>query len=892
MKKRQLSITAQRNVTASPTSSNSNDVDGSIASLPSNKTAKERADEDAPSVRNKNDNHNNAQLGEDDSNRKQQSSSPIISSNNNSNCNRENISNDQLLDTQSDTQRFHRAHFDKSTTTPPRTPLTNSATSPQSQPHTPPRRHPLRHLRHQKSPATSVTTSATSPAPARARGARVPISPTAKTISPATKANEPAAPLLYNNLEQMISNFNMQGIDAEVFRLLMKTKRIKNPFAQDLKQRYQNILGVKIDDDPQSFLDEAHKCRDRRAQQINNVKRDKGRKKGECYCANFGNLPKDVAGILLITGFWLLNYATFDCAKYDGGGDKNNKMWPKNAIITWCMTTITTLLANDFMNANEDCFVQHNGNAKKINFSDLNPACLDKGTYNGAYKSDANQLVRLLGLHDVLNPPKQNQKTVYGRAILHLGGILGLVEAVTAYKLATNLKKVHIMVGGSDPRSAIGDKDDPFSSVDSTTHPETYLTSEKCFKSSHFTEDVCRRYDVSLKRFLIHHVKIFDSPLMEENVQSRLQRHNVSLTVRMARNELSDAEKSLLNVGFRTRTRAFDESKSDSCQVLFLPQYNAVYVIGNKQTTPVLKSSMWDGTAIARSKFCVIKLAGDIDVSTLEAGLKLQDELNKALEGHEEDSVGDCISALSSHGVVGYTQATFEDHFKRTKAFDESKSDSCQVLFLPQYNAVYVIGNKQTTPVLKSSMWDGTAIARGKFGVIKLAGDIDVSTLEAGLKLQDELNKALEGLEERSVDDRISSLSTQGVVGYRHPMIHCKGWATHFEEIAAIAKNEKNWICIDDSNGAKVRVLLILYGNSSSNLYRYFKSNFARLSAEELINHECWQDIHTFNWQHYSIAKSKFEAEENAKKGKNVGQALSRQQKKEMLKKRMINTIK
>eukprot|EP00985_Skeletonema_marinoi_P025398 scaffold18628_cov128-Skeletonema_marinoi.AAC.6 len=271
--------------------------------------------------------------------------------------------------------------------------------------------------------------------------------------------------------------------------------------------------------------------------------------------------------------------------------------------------------------------------------------------------------VRLLGLHEVLNPPKQAQKTVYGRAILHLGGILGLVEGVTAYKLATNLKKVHIMVSGNDPKSTIGDKDDLFSSVDSTSHPETYLTAEKCFKSSHFTEDVCRRYDMSLTRFLIHHVKIFDSPLMEENVKSRLQRHNVSVTVRMARNELSDDDRKLLSGGVMKRTTAYTESNSNACLVLFLPQRNVVYVIGNKQTTHRLSSSMWGGTKIARSKFGVIKLADDVDVSNLDAGLELQDKLNKALEGHEEDSVGECISALISHGVVGYTEPTFEDHW-------------------------------------------------------------------------------------------------------------------------------------------------------------------------------------------------------------------------------------
>ena len=45
----------------------------------------------------------------------------------------------------------------------------------------------------------------------------------------------------------------------------------------------------------------------------------------------------------------------------------------------------------------------------------------------------------------------------------------------------------------------------------------------------------------------------------------------------------------------------------------------------------------------------------DVDVGNFDASLELQDKLNKALEGHGEDSVGDCISALRSHGVVGYT---------------------------------------------------------------------------------------------------------------------------------------------------------------------------------------------------------------------------------------------
>eukprot|EP00984_Skeletonema_dohrnii_P015468 scaffold6699_cov69-Skeletonema_dohrnii-CCMP3373.AAC.1 len=107
--------------------------------------------------------------------------------------------------------------------------------------------------------------------------------------------------------------------------------------------------------------------------------------------------------------------------------------------------------------------------------------------------------------------------------------------------------------------------------------------------------------------------------------------------------------------GKMARTRAYTNSKSNACLVLFHPQYKVVYVIGNKQTTRQIKSTMWDDTDIARNKFGVIELADDVDVGNFDAGLELQDKLNKALEGHGEDSVDDCISALRSHGVVGYT---------------------------------------------------------------------------------------------------------------------------------------------------------------------------------------------------------------------------------------------
>ena len=51
-----------------------------------------------------------------------------------------------------------------------------------------------------------------------------------------------------------------------------------------------------------------------------------------------------------------------------------------------------------------------------------------------------------------------------------------------------------------------------------------------------------------------------------------------------------------------------------------------------------------------------------------------------------------------------------------------------------------------------------------------------VSDLESGLELQDRLNEALEGREADSLEDRVSSLSELGVVGYTSPT-----WDKHLQ---------------------------------------------------------------------------------------------------------------
>ena len=161
---------------------------------------------------------------------------------------------------------------------------------------------------------------------------------------------------------------------------------------------------------------------------------------------------------------------------------------------------------------------------------------------------------------------------------------------------------------------------------------------------------------------------------------------------------------------------------------------------------------------------------------------------------------------------------------------------------------------------------------------------VSVSDLESGLELQDRLNEALEGREADSLEDRVSSLSELGVVGYTSPT-----WDKHLQEIKNIADNDENWLSIEVLGKTTVRVLLIRYDNCTQSLYKYFKAHFEKLSEEELIEHECWEDIKAYNWQYHSIAKEKFGAEETARKGKSVGQPIiSRAQRLQILRERAV----
>jgi hypothetical protein len=161
---------------------------------------------------------------------------------------------------------------------------------------------------------------------------------------------------------------------------------------------------------------------------------------------------------------------------------------------------------------------------------------------------------------------------------------------------------------------------------------------------------------------------------------------------------------------------------------------------------------------------------------------------------------------------------------------------------------------------------------------------ISVSDLESGLELQDRLNEALEGREADSLEDRVSSLSELGVVGFTSPT-----WDKHLQEIKNIADNDENWLSIEVLGKTTVRVLLIRYDNCTQSLYKYFKAHFEKLSEEELIENECWEDIKTYNWQYHSIAKEKFGAEETARKGKSVGQPIiSREQRLQILRERAV----
>ena len=103
------------------------------------------------------------------------------------------------------------------------------------------------------------------------------------------------------------------------------------------------------------------------------------------------------------------------------------------------------------------------------------------------------------------------------------------------------------------------------------------------------------------------------------------------------------------------------------------------------------------------------------------------------------------------------------------------------------------------------------------------------------------------------------------------------------EEVIKIAEKEDNWKLIDVS-GQKVSVLLIVNHNSSSSLHQYFTRKFGKVTEEELMNHEAWEKIKKYNWQHHSHAKQLFQDEVNAnKRNKVVGDSLSMSQKEQQI---------
>ncbi|KAL7446062.1 hypothetical protein ACHAXM_010080, partial [Skeletonema potamos] len=166
------------------------------------------------------------------------------------------------------------------------------------------------------------------------------------------------------------------------------------------------------------------------------------------------------------------------------------------------------------------------------------------------------------------------------------------------------MEKVHIMVSGNNARAALGSKaDSAFSQILSTCHPEAYLKFYKCLRSKHFTPEVCEQYDRCLEIFLIKVVGIFHSPLMNDITKRRLEGFGVTLTRRLAGNELSFSDKELLCGGFMMRTKAYNDSK-----FLFQDEHNVVYVIGNKQKTRSHWSSMWGGTYISASRFAILNM--------------------------------------------------------------------------------------------------------------------------------------------------------------------------------------------------------------------------------------------------------------------------------------------
>ena len=459
---------------------------------------------------------------------------------------------------------------------------------------------------------------------------------------------------------------------------------MNNTFARELRDRYLAILGTKRDADAQTYLNDAHASRDKMAIPINNCVRNKGRHEGERYVANFGMLPKDVAGVIAVLCYYLANYATLECIKYDGNGDENNKVdIDSNASMNMLRKGLPTMIVNEY-NRTLDVSTHHlhavkNDNGEATTVSDINVACLDKGTYPGHYKVDVNMLVILLGLHNVLPVKKMNQATKSGRLIFQLAGLLGLIENVVAKWLVTNFEEqVHIMVCGSNAGALIGATNNSLIKWRKGPHPENFCAGEGFFGNGNlYSNAKLIKIDEILKEWFIRTLGIIDLP-SDDNKQAmeeRLKAHEVHVTYRFGNKNLTEEERQQLPSGGKMRRqKAFSDSNSNGCIMLFHLGSNATFAIGNNQTTPKFRSSMWGNKPVGRCHFYELKLSGELssNLCTLDDGIRLQEKLNEALDDLTDQDVSARLDALSEHGVVGYEvpkeDSTWEKHKRELKS--------------------------------------------------------------------------------------------------------------------------------------------------------------------------------------------------------------------------------
>ena len=496
---------------------------------------------------------------------------------------------------------------------------------------------------------------------------------------------------MFDGVNELIKFFIKDQELAKTLKSLLLQSGTTNKFAAELRDRYLAVLDTKRDADAQTYLNNAHASRKKMAIPINNAKRNKGRHEGEAYVANFGMLPKDVAGVISVRGYYAANYATLECAKYDGNGDDNNRVdVDSNASMVTLRKTLPTLIVDGY-NRTLDLSTHHlhavkNDNAEKTTVSDVNVACLDKGTYNGAYKKDLNMLVTLLGLDDVLPVKKRNQATKSGRYIFQLAGLLGLIENVVTKWLATDFKQVHIMVCGSNAGALIGTANNSLITWRNMSHPENWSVGDAYFSNGNlYSCDDLKKTDDILKEWFIRTLRIINLPNDDENkmaMKDQLNAHEVCVTQRFGSKNLTEEERKQLPTGGRMmRQKAFTNSKSNGCIILYLAESNVTYVIGNNQTASTFKSSMWGNQSVGRSRFYKLKLSDERNskLCSLDDGLLLQDQLNEVLDAHHTDQdVSVRLAALSKHGVVGYEKPkenTWEKYKRELESYAKSEGN-------------------------------------------------------------------------------------------------------------------------------------------------------------------------------------------------------------------------